>query len=55
MKIAIGIGELSGDIFAASLIKYIKSSYPDIQIVGITGPNCFKQGLFSKLNFYEKY
>ena len=50
MKIAIGIGELSGDIFAASLIKYIKSNYPHIQIVGITGPNCFKQGLFSKFN-----
>jgi len=50
MKIAFGIGELSGDIFAASLIKYIKSNYPDIQIIGITGPNCFKQGLFSKFN-----
>jgi lipid-A-disaccharide synthase len=50
MKIAFGIGELSGDIFAASLIKYIKSNYPDIKIIGITGPNSFKQGLVSKFN-----
>ena len=46
MKIAIGIGELSGDIFAASLIKYIKSNHPDIQIISITGPNCFKEVYF---------
>ena len=50
MKIAIGIGELSGDIFAASLIKHIKSNYPNIQIIGITGPNSFKQGLLSNFN-----
>jgi len=50
MKIAVGIGELSGDIFAASLIKYIKSNYSNIQIIGITGPNSFKQGLLSKFN-----
>ena len=50
MKIAFGIGELSGDIFAASLIKYIKSNYPNIKIIGITGPNSFKQGLVSKFN-----
>ncbi|EDZ64291.1 lipid-A-disaccharide synthase [beta proteobacterium KB13] len=50
MKIAIGIGELSGDIFAASLIQYIKSNYPNIEIIGITGPNSFKQGLLSNFN-----
>lgn len=53
MKIAFGIGELSGDLFAASLIKHIKLNYPDTKIVGITGPNCTKQGLLSKFNIRE--
>jgi len=50
VKIAIGIGELSGDIFAANLIKYIRENYPNIEIIGITGPNSYKQGLASKFN-----
>jgi len=50
VKIAIGIGELSGDIFAANLIKYIRKNYPNIEIIGITGPNSYKQGLASKFN-----
>ena len=53
MKIAFGIGELSGDLFAASLIKHIKLNYPDTKIVGITGPNSTKQGLLSNFNIRE--
>jgi lipid-A-disaccharide synthase len=53
VKIAIGIGELSGDLIASGLIKHIQKNYPDIEIIGITGPNCQKIGLKSSFNISE--
>jgi lipid-A-disaccharide synthase len=53
MKIAFGIGELSGDLIASSLIKHIKIKYPNVKIIGITGPNSQKAGLESKFNISD--
>jgi lipid-A-disaccharide synthase len=47
VKIAIGIGEPSGDLIASSLIKYFKSKNPNINFIGITGPKSQKEGLRS--------
>lgn len=50
MKVAIGIGEPSGDLIASSLINHFKNKNPKINFIGITGPKCLKEGLKSDFN-----
>lgn len=43
-KIFIVVGELSGDILAASMIKELKKYFPGLEIEGIVGPNLITLG-----------
>lgn len=47
MKIAIVVGEASGDILGASLMQAIRQQAPDVQFEGIGGPLMIEQGFHS--------
>lgn len=44
LKIAIVVGELSGDLLAAGLINELKQHFPNVYIEGIVGPNLIQLG-----------
>ncbi len=44
LKIVIVVGELSGDILAASMLQELKHLVPDVEIEGIVGPNLIRLG-----------
>jgi lipid-A-disaccharide synthase len=44
LKIAIVVGELSGDLLAAGLIGELKKIFPNLQAEGIVGPNLINIG-----------
>lgn len=53
MKIVIVVGEVSGDILAAGLIKELKQRIPNVQICGIAGPLMREQGCKAWFNMDE--
>ena len=44
LKIAVVVGELSGDLLAAELITELKNFFPHLEIEGIVGPNLINVG-----------
>ncbi len=47
MKVAIVAGEPSGDLLGASLIRAVKSRWPDTEFYGIAGPRMMAEGAAS--------
>lgn len=47
LRIGIVVGEASGDLLGAKLIKEMKEKYPDIEVVGIGGKNLIENGCHS--------
>ncbi|MDF0606228.1 lipid-A-disaccharide synthase [Neisseriaceae bacterium TC5R-5] len=47
LKIAIVVGEASGDLLAAHLMDALRVRYPNIEFAGIGGPRMEARGLFS--------
>ncbi|WP_348663050.1 lipid-A-disaccharide synthase [Chlamydia vaughanii] len=49
----VSAGEVSGDILGSSLIRNIKSLYPDMSCFGVGGPQMRKEGLKPLINMEE--
>lgn len=51
MKIALVAGEASGDLLAAELMRAFKVLHPNVQFIGLGGPNMQAQGLQSWFDY----
>jgi lipid-A-disaccharide synthase len=51
MKIALVAGEASGDLLAAELMRALKDLHPNVQFIGLGGPNMQAQGLNSWFDY----
>ena len=47
LRVAIVAGEVSGDILAAGLMREIRQRHPDVEFIGIAGPQMQQEGIIS--------
>src|SRR5690554_6787165 len=47
LQIGIVVGEASGDILGAALMRALRQHYPDCEFLGIGGPRMLEQGFHS--------
>lgn len=49
----VSVGELSGDLLAADLVRSLKRAFPDLRFSGITGPSLVSEGVSSLAHMNE--